>query len=164
MTTEALWITGPVPLFVVIAHDVFYRIRKTNALENVSADGRVDFHLCKFRFRQLAGLIENVFRDRQFSNVVQERSGIQSLYFRITHLEVFSHLGGIDLRAAHVTVSCLVLRINRDGQGLDRVHMNIGHLLQILMLFSIGLTHFLQRVCIEPIEQMNETSNQQTEK
>jgi len=72
MATQSSWITTAVPLLVVIADNVFDRIRKVNALQNVAADGWMDLHFGEFGFRKLARLVEDVFRDRQLADVMQQ--------------------------------------------------------------------------------------------
>ena len=47
---EAFRITTAVPFFMVVANDVFYRIREVNSPENVATYRRVDFHLGKLGF------------------------------------------------------------------------------------------------------------------
>src|SRR2546428_3364213 len=50
LALESFGIAGSIPLFVVIANDVFYGIGKVNSFQNVATDGGMDFHLCKFGF------------------------------------------------------------------------------------------------------------------
>src|ERR1700720_2121198 len=58
----------------------------------------------------------------------------------------------------------LVLCVNRDCQRLNRIHVNVGHLLQEPVLLGLGLSHFLQPLLVESIEQVGETCDEQTEK
>ena len=65
---------------MVTAHDGDDRVREIDALQNFRADDRVDFHLFKFFRGQLAGFGNNVFRDRQFADIVQESGGVEGLH------------------------------------------------------------------------------------
>src|SRR6266511_1199103 len=67
---EAFWITTAIPFFMVVANDVFHRVGKVNAPENVATDSWMDFHLGELSLSQLAWFVENVFGHRQFTDVM----------------------------------------------------------------------------------------------
>ena len=52
----------------------FDRIWKIDRLQDVRADCRVDLHSFEFSRRQWAGLVQNVFRNRQFACVMKQGS------------------------------------------------------------------------------------------
>src|SRR5215475_1403671 len=51
---QSVWISGPIPLFMVSPHNRHYRVRKLHALQDLCADERVDLHLFEFFRTELA--------------------------------------------------------------------------------------------------------------
>ena len=67
---EAVGIAGAVPALVVVQHPVRHRL-DAEALEHPVGDLRVALDDEPFGARQLAGLLEDLFRDRELAEVVQ---------------------------------------------------------------------------------------------
>src|SRR3954453_20560564 len=95
---------------------------------------------------------------------MKQSSCEQSLNFFGCHSKQFPHLTRVDLSASHVTVSGLILRIDRNRQGLDCIHVNICHLLQILVLLFVAVANFVETILIEAIQQMNQPCDEEAEK
>ena len=60
-----------------------------------------------------------------------------------------------------MAMSRLVFRIDRDCQRLNRVHVNGCHLLDVFALLGFRTAHFIEPLLVEPIQQMDQTRNQQ---
>ena len=65
-------------------------------------------------------------------------------------------MSGVDLSSPHVTMCRLILRIDSDGQRLDRVHVQVGNLFGITHLVDLGASNFTDSLFIESVKQMNE--------
>ena len=70
--------------------------------------------------------------------------------------EQLAHLGRINLRPPHVAVGGLVFRVDGDRQRLDRVHVQIGDLFDVLELFGLRARDFADSLLVETIEKMNQ--------
>jgi hypothetical protein len=62
---------------------------------------------------------------------------------------MLAHFASVDLGASDVTVSGLILCIDRYSQGLDRIHMDRGHLLNVATLLSFGFPYVFESLLIE---------------
>ena len=149
---------------MVKPYDVFDRIRKIHSLQDVTTNGWVNLHLCEFCFGQLAGFVQDVFRHRKFADVVQQRAGHQRTQFRLGNLQQLTHLSRIDLCAANVTMRCLILRVDRDRQRLDRVHVKISDLFDIAELVGLRTRDLADSFLIESIQQVNQRDDQRADK
>src|SRR6185437_16769059 len=67
LSLQAFGITAAVPFFVVITDDVFDRVRKVDALEDVAANYGMDLHLREFSFSEFARFVEDVLRHRELA-------------------------------------------------------------------------------------------------
>ena len=76
---DAIGIAGAVPVLVVVADDGHDRIGKVDRRENLRADRRMQLHLLELGRRQLAGLVEDVFRHGDLAGVVQQRRRLDRL-------------------------------------------------------------------------------------
>src|SRR5215207_2972291 len=77
---QTLGITAAIPFFVVIADDVFDRVRKVDALENVAAHRWVNLHLREFCFGEFARLVQYVLRNGELTDIVKQSACVQCLY------------------------------------------------------------------------------------
>src|SRR5262245_17962163 len=59
-----------------------------------------------------------------------------------------------------MSVSCLVLRIDRDCQRLDRVHVDGSHLFDVTSSFGFGLFDVRQTLLVEAIHEMDQPHDQ----
>ena len=147
---------------MVIPNDVFNRVREIDSPKNVTAYGRMDFHLRKLGFSKFAWFVQDVFGHSQLANVVKQRARKKCLYLFASNFEQPAHLGGIDLSPTNMSMRRLVLCVNRNCQRLNSVHVNRCHFLDVLTLAGFGAAHFVESLFIKPVQEMNETSNQQT--
>ena len=160
LALESFRVTAPVPFFMVIAHDVFDRIGKVHSPKNIATDGRMDFHFGEFRLRKFTWLIENVFWDRELSDIMQQRASEQRLQLRFSKPKELSHLCGIDLSSTHVPMGRLIFSVDSDSQRLNGIHVNVGHFLYMLATYGLGSLDVFQAAFIESIEKMDERSYQ----
>src|SRR5882762_6120461 len=72
---EAFRVTAAIPFFMVMANNVFDGVREVDPFEDVPADRGVNLHLCEFRLCQLAGFVEDVLRNSQLADVMQQGAG-----------------------------------------------------------------------------------------
>ena len=74
-----------IPLFVMMFDYRNNLIGKLDVAQNIGADHRVNHHFGVLRRAELAGFAQDVFGDREFSNIVEKRRRLQSLHlvFRI---------------------------------------------------------------------------------
>src|SRR6266705_403470 len=149
---------------MVIANDIFYRIREVDSLQNIAADRGMNLHLCELRFSQFSGLVEDVLRNGELPDVVQQGARDEGAQFLIAYLEEFSHLGRIELCAPHVTMGSLILRIDSDCQRLDRIHMKVGNLLRIFEFVGFAAPDFAEPLFIKAIQEMHEDNNKEADK
>ena len=56
---------------MVVADNIFHRIRKVNSLQNIATHGRMNLHFREFRLSELARFVEDVLGHGQFTDVVQ---------------------------------------------------------------------------------------------
>src|SRR5213593_93116 len=67
---ETLRVAAAIPFLMVKAHDIFYRIGKADALQNIAAHRGVNLHFCELGFRQFSRFVKNVFWYCELSDVV----------------------------------------------------------------------------------------------
>ncbi len=70
-TLQTIRITRAVPFFMMRAHNGSHRVREAHALQNLRAHHRVDLHLLELFPCQFAGLRDDMFRNRELSDIVQ---------------------------------------------------------------------------------------------
>jgi len=124
----------------------------------------VNFHLGKLSFSKLAGFVQDVFGYSEFANVVKQSSAKRACNSLPSTFNSVPISEAVDLSSAHMAVSRLVFCIDRDRQRLNRVHVNLGHLLNVVALFGFCAAHFAEPLLVEPVQEMDQTGNQQTKK
>ncbi len=137
---------------MVIANDVFNRVREVHAFQNIATDCRVNLHFREFCFGEFSRLVQNVLRHCEFADIVQQCARVKCLQLFFRNFEEPSHFLRIDLRATHMTVSSLVLRIDRDGQRFNRVHVNIRHLFGVTTSLGLGALGRFEASFVKAIE------------
>ena len=115
-----------------MADDRLNRIRKVDRRENLSANAGVLLHFRKFCRCELPGLIENVFRDRQFAQIVEQgrrfhRTQIALLF----DAELGSKPHRLPLYTANMAVCHLVFGVDDMRECLDRREVHPVHLLEV---------------------------------
>jgi hypothetical protein len=123
----------------------------------------MDFHFGEFRLREFAWLIENVFWDRELSDIMQQRPSEQRLQLRFSKPKEFSHLCRVDLGSTHVPMSRLIFSVDGYSQRLNSIHVNVGHFLYVLATYGLGSLDVFQAAFIESIEKVDERSYQQSQ-
>src|SRR6266508_2245169 len=93
---------------------------------------------------------------------MQQGSGKKRLHLFATDLEMLAHLRRIYLSTANVAMSGMVFRVYRNRQRLNCVHVNGCHFLDVPALVRFCTPHFLESLLVKPVQQMDETRNQQT--
>src|SRR5258708_3230860 len=76
-------------------------------------------HLVELRGSQSAWFVQNVFRNCQLTNVVQQRGGLQTFHIAVVESQFVGQFHRIELDSADVTVSNLILGIDCHRQGFD---------------------------------------------
>ena len=110
-------------------HDWYDGVREIDRGQNVGADVRVAFHRLELGQRQPAGLVQDVFGDRQLPKVVEQRCRLDgsNLGF-VMNAERLSEADSILLDASDVPMRHLVLRIDCLRQRFDRGEVHAVHL------------------------------------
>jgi hypothetical protein len=88
---------------------------------------------------------------------------MKRIQFRFRDVEQLPHLLRVNLRAADVPVSRLILRIDRDRQRLDGVHVDLGHLFRVATALGLGLPQLFEPFFVEAVEEVSERGEQQRE-
>ncbi len=125
-------IAAAVPVLVVRAHDRHDGVGEVDRRQDVGADVDVQLHLLELGRRQLARLVEDVLRHRQFSGVVQQRGGVDGLEgVGVVDAEGAGETDGEALDAADVIVGDAVLGLDGGGQGFDGRQVEPVHPLDV---------------------------------
>ena len=142
---------------MVRADNGHHRIRKAHSLQDLRADDRVDLHFLEFLRRQPARLRNDVLRNRQFPNVVQQGCRLQRLALFGRDLEILGDLERVDAHPLQVVVRGLVLGFDRQSQRFDGAHVQVGDFLYVpLFIFQLA-----QIQPIRAVDQVHHRQNQQ---
>jgi hypothetical protein len=95
----------------------------------------MDLHFLELFRSQLSRLGNDIFRDRQLADIVQQRRGFKGLLLAGAEMQLFADFGGIDLHAPQVIVGGVVLSVDGQGQRFDGAQMQVRHLQDVLLLF-----------------------------
>src|SRR5439155_245488 len=104
------------------------------SLENFRPHDRVNLHFFEFFRGQPARFGNDVLRDRQFANIVQQRGCVQCLHFWRANLQFFGDLDGVHPNSLQMIVSGVIFGLNRQGQRFDGSQVEVGHLLYVPLL------------------------------
>ncbi len=151
LALNAVRITAAIPFFVMRANDGNHRIGELHTFQNFGADDGMDLHLVELFRSQAAGLGNDVLRHREFADIVQDGSGLQSLFLFARKTEFARDFPRVDLHPRQVIVSGVVLGFDRQGQRFDGAQMQPRHRLGVLPLIiqpadiqAIGAEHQVQ--------------------
>jgi hypothetical protein len=86
----------------------------------------MNLHLLELFGRQTSGLRDDVFGNRQFANVMQQRRGVQRFQFRASHAQFLGYFNGINPNPLQVFVRGLVFGFDGQRQRLNGAQMQIG--------------------------------------
>src|ERR1035437_131762 len=120
-------ITGAIPFLVVRFDDGHDGTREADAVQDLGADNGMDFHLLEFFGGHLAGFGEDVLRDRQLTDIVQQSGRSQPIQLQVGKVHIFSDLFDIGPDAPQVLVGGMVLRLDGERQGFDGAEMQARH-------------------------------------
>ena len=140
-------IAFPVPAFVMAENQRRDRIRERHAADDFGPDLRVNADLLELLLRQRARLRQNVLRDGELADVVEQRGRLQTLSVVGRHPERASQSGGVHLHAADVALRRLILGVDREGQRFDRRQMQVRNLLHVpLLILDASEVHLIRAV------------------
>ncbi len=105
-----------------------------HSFQNLRPDQRMDLHLLEFFRRQSPRLRNNVLRNRQLPNVMQQRRRLQRFHLGFAHVELFGHLDRIHSDPLQMVMRRLVLRLNCQRQRFNRAHVQVRHLFHVPLL------------------------------
>ena len=154
---QAERIARAIPLLVVRAHNRHDRIWETHPLQNFRPHDRVNLHFFEFFRGQPARFGNDVLRDRQFANIVQQRGCVQRLHFWGADLQFFGDFDGVHPNSLQMIVSGVIFGLNRQGQRFDGSQVEVGHLLYVPLL----VFEFAQIEPVGAIDQVNNGNDQQ---
>ena len=103
-------------------------------MKDGGSDFRVHAHLLKLFRRERTWFGENVIRDRELADIVQQRRSLDSLYLGFRHPKRSRKACCVRLNALDVAGLGLILRIDRKRERLDRREMKLGYLLCLTAL------------------------------
>src|SRR5947209_5647563 len=94
-------------------------IREVDPFEDLGACNRMRLHLLKFLRSQTARLADDVFRNAELANIVQNGRSPKRLQFLLCQSEFAANLDGVDLHSLEVIVGGPVARLDGHGECVD---------------------------------------------
>ena len=131
LTSQRVRISVAVPAFVVAENQRRDRIRKRNARNDFRADLGVNPNFLEFLRRERTRLRKNVLGNRQLSNVMQKRRGLDRLYFLARNPNRFGEPAGVELHAENVRIAHLIFRVDRPGERFDSGEVQVRRALAV---------------------------------
>ncbi len=126
------------------------RIRERHRADDVGADLRMGSDLLEFLRRQRPGLREDVLRNGELPDVVQQRRRLHALDLVLRHAERAGYRGRVELHPANVGLGGLILGVDRERERLDCREMEIRHLPHVPLLVvyasQIGLVGAIREI------------------
>ena len=98
-----------------------------------------------------------MLRNRQFSDVVQQRGRMQSFQFGSLHAQFFGDFDGINADALQVLVGRVILGFNGQRQRLNGSQVQVRHLLHVPLL----VFQFAQVEAVGAVDEINRRHQQQ---
>ena len=123
-----------VPALVVTQNQRRDRIGERHRADDLGADLRVNADLLELFRRQRSRLGQDVLRNGELADVVQQGGRLHALDLALAHAERARQARRVDLHAADVRMRGLILRVDRQRQRLDRREVQIGHLRHVTPL------------------------------
>ena len=158
-SAESLGISRAIPALVVRADNRRHGIGKRDALQNLRAHQGMHLHLFELFRREFSGLVDDLFRDGEFPDIVQQGGRPQSFDLAFRQLQFFGHGYGISAHALQVSVRGLVLGLDGQRQGLDGAHVQRRDLFHVPLfdfhpvLFSLQPAQVQAVGAIHPVDQ-----------
>ena len=130
---ERLRIAGAVPAFVVTKDNGRHRHGERHGRDDLGANLRMDANLGELLGRERPRLRQDVRRDGELPDVVQQRRGAHRLDFARGHVEHLGQTGRVGLHAPDVDTGHLVFRVDGRGQRFNRRQVQVGGLLHVAL-------------------------------
>src|SRR6185312_3859348 len=154
---QTIGISAAIPGFMVGSNDRHNRIGKPYPLQDVGPDNRMNFHLVEFFGGQLTRFVDDMFGDREFSDVVQQCRGKDRLHLRLVQPHRLANLCNVDTDPQQMLVGIVVLGLDGHRQAFDRPEV------QGLGLFKMRLAvlhrFYLRVICT--VDRVNDRNQQQ---
>ena len=125
VTLETIRVAGAIETLVVREHDRADPLQVRDLTQEVRADHRVRAHLGPLLVAERRGLAEDVLRDADLSDVVEERAELHGRHLVGTEAERPRHSDGVLHRRRRAAVGVVVLRGERAEQGRDDRHVRL---------------------------------------
>ena len=129
LSLEPARIAASIPPLVMILNERRDRVRKRYSSDDVRTDLRMCLYLLELFGGQRTRLREDVLRDGELADVVQQRRCSHRLSFGVRHTELSSHRRRVELHAADVILGRAVLGVDRARKRFDRRQVQFGQLL-----------------------------------
>ena len=129
-----------------------------NVLQNVDSHNGVSFHQIVFCLRKLSGLVQNILRNSDFSNVMQIRTVFQIPDFLRRPAQLRRDLRRILCHSLGMTAAVFILGFNRCRQSLH--HPERHCFILLLLLLKLLLLSFRLHM-LNPTDRPNGIHEQQ---
>ncbi len=110
------------------------RIGKRHGRDDFRPHLGMDADLLEFFLRQRAGFRQDVLRDSQLADVVEQRGGLDALNLRLRESHRLREAGRVDLHTPDVHLRRLIFCVDRARERLDRRQVQIRRLLHVPLL------------------------------
>src|ERR1700734_1072642 len=142
---------------MVRAYDGHYGIRKLDLFQNLSPDDGMDLHLLEFFGREFPRLRDDVFRNRELADVMQNRRSLQGFGFVFVQAKIFGEFHGVNAHPLKMLVGGVVF-------GFDGEHESFNGW-QVKIRYLIGMSGFILELAqIKPGGPVHEVNRRQDEK
>src|ERR1035438_8832973 len=112
---QSVGIAGTVPALVMRTNDGRYRIRECDTLQDFGANLSMDLGLLKFFGSERSGLVDDVFGNREFADIVQQGGGAEGFDLVLRKIQLLRNLNRKDAYTLQMFVGSVILRF--DGQS-----------------------------------------------
>ncbi len=124
----------------------------------------MDFHFFELFRRQLARLVDDLFRHRQFSDVMQQGGRPQRLDLAFRQIQFCGHCDGIGAHALQMGVRGVVFGLDGERQRFDRPHVQRRDLFDVALFYFNALFFRLQPAQIQPVRSIHPIDQGQNQK
>ncbi len=119
---------------MVREHDRYDRIGEFHAVQNLGTDDRVDLHFVELDRRQPARFRNDVLRNRQLADVVQQRGRLQRLEFRFGEPQLLGDFHCINPDSPKMMVGSEVFRFDGQRQSFNGSQVQARHVDNVAFL------------------------------
>ena len=128
ISLEAGRVSATIPSFVMAQNKRGDRVGKRNGTDDRRSHLRVDADLLKLLWAERARLREDVLRDRELADVVQQGRGLDGLGLGFRHAHRARKASGVCLHPLDVVGRRLVFGVDSQDERFDRRQVQLGHL------------------------------------